>query len=193
MRLEDYLRGIRECSDTVGDFNGSPVPTLTLRWGITDNVLIYCAADLTTVLDRLAHPTESTDLQRSYAYTRTHRVVGRGKSFEFSAAPGTVSVAVRLQYSPACNICFHTCERKDALEARGLLPNIIIYVQPREGGVPGTQLLRVIADVVADLCSLLMECSTHICLPFGVGLHHPNDLSRIPYYPELLKISHEGL
>lgn len=194
MDLEEYLEGIKNCSDETVEYNGRELSRLTLEWGVYDNFPIL----LRTNFERVK---EFFDQNLSYKERGKHFDEPRPNSYyPFIYLPGTVYGRVtdrdiKLKEPPEY---MSRGKKEHFVRQREFNVGIMLHPYQAEGKealikgkrMENTTWERALTLVTSDIGRWALAENIPLCLPNSCGWKYHTDepkrtrkqLSRIVYF-----------
>lgn len=166
MKLDDYLTGIRNCSDK----------ELGYEFGISPIMVIYLLSNLDEIESNLA------------SFNKVKLTEKNSDELFFDYVPGSVDLKVTRGLSSYGLTSDFNLSNDDAEFYRTHLSefNMSIILYPYQKKVMhDVSQRRAIANALEDLCNLAKSKGISICLPNSIGFNYlkpQKDLSRMVFY-----------
>jgi hypothetical protein len=169
MKLQDYLKAIRECPDEDVNLTGRRIPRLTADFGVYDNFSIHFNGDLARTI---------FDFFWQLGLKPNAYCNGGGGNISYYFL-GTNKVITHLLNHLNRNTPEDEGERIH-YEFQGQRYNLTIMLH--ELGY-GHQARRLTASIT-NLAEYFVRKQIEFCMPESVGWAHHGDFSRVVYYPD---------
>lgn len=180
MKLEAYLKAIRECPDEIVEIKDkysqegkTKTHKLTAELGIYDNWPIFLDGNWQDLEKMLRETEKFGDAESLF------------KNKCFGYLPGTITIYHLTQFKGFLHKQGYRLNEEDKKHfERQKKYNLALVVQPYQQKRIEGYYQKVMGDVIIELSNIFVKNNISFCFPHSIGWKNSGDLSRIVYYPD---------